>query len=245
MKPILGQQLIVGHPLNQLLIGDWPMNEGGGNRIQDGISSRNMAISGAVWVAGKENSCLFFDGSNDIARTGNMPFKNNLTNITMSIWLRHYADSIKKQNSFISIAGFNSYKQCMRIMNGGPTYPWSLNYIETNNAGTTKRSYPIGSGYNLADTLWHHVVISRNKAADLLSFYVDGNMVGTDTGLVDMTDSDIYNASVGAFGYSSSSASGYVKADLDMPLIFNQALSSSDILELYINNISRYEECMQ
>ncbi len=244
-KPSLFSRPIIGHPLNNGLIADWPMNEGGGNSIQDGSGNgRNMSVSGAVWVAGKDNKCLFFDGSNDIARVGTMPFKNNITDLTMSIWLRQYADSTINQNVFISISGVNSYKQCIRIRNGGATYPWTISYDEINNAGTTKTYYPIGSGYNLADTLWHHVVVSRNKAADLLRFYVDGMLIGTGTGLVDMTDSDIYNASVGAFGYSSSSASNYVKADLDMPLIYNRALTASEILELYINNISRYEEEM-
>ena len=72
MKPVLGSQIQVGHPLSTGLVGCWLMNEGSGSRVND-LSGNNNNLTGynsPAWSPGNsEHSVLLVDASSQYFET--------------------------------------------------------------------------------------------------------------------------------------------------------------------------------
>jgi len=66
VKPPLGSQIQLGHPLAQGLVVGWLFNEGNGVIVRDSSGNPNHGtITNAIWVAAKHGSGLYFDGTGD------------------------------------------------------------------------------------------------------------------------------------------------------------------------------------
>lgn len=72
IKPVLGSQLELGHPLATGLVGLWLMNEGSGGKVFDlsGNNNDGTFVADTFWTAGKFGSALSFDGTGDYVDTG-------------------------------------------------------------------------------------------------------------------------------------------------------------------------------
>ena len=67
IKPVLGSQLELGHPLSGGLVGCWLFNEGTGNKVFDLSGNRNhgTGVTALVWGSGKFGPSLQFGGAGD------------------------------------------------------------------------------------------------------------------------------------------------------------------------------------
>lgn len=63
LKPVLGSQLQLGHPLANSLVGCWLFNEGSGKTVLDLSGNRNGTLTGTTWMGGD----LSFDGGDYVA----------------------------------------------------------------------------------------------------------------------------------------------------------------------------------
>jgi len=67
IKPVLGSQPQIGHPLSRGLVGLWLFNEGSGNKVFDlSGNGRSLTLQGdTYWTAGKFGPVLQYDGTDD------------------------------------------------------------------------------------------------------------------------------------------------------------------------------------
>ncbi len=90
LKPVLGSQIQLGHPLARGLVGLWLMNEGSGNVVQDlsGNGNTGTATSGVSWTGGPFGSVLNFPGAVDYVEIADSPILRPGTgDYTIGVWL--------------------------------------------------------------------------------------------------------------------------------------------------------------
>lgn len=100
-------------------------------------------------------------------------------------------------------------------------------------AGTTRDSFTAASGGTFDGVSWNHIALVRNTSTDLLSLWVNGIMVGS------QTIADSYNIAVGTgtFFREANFGPGATVANsaYDDTAIWHRALSNTEISELWNN----------
>lgn len=180
--PQVNQKLNTGDPINNGLVGYWPLNEGVGTTLKDvTINARNLTTSGSPKKqpsVGKFNSALRFDSAasqfanyNDTGDAFSFPN----TTFSVSFWMRSKTTNANNLIITKHIAGTNS--------------GWYFNLISATSMQLALRgatalttldaAVPSGS---FADGRWHHVVgvfttNTTNDAVQNLKIYLDGDSV--------------------------------------------------------------------
>ena len=139
------EESVINYSSNTNLEGHWEMDENSGLVAGDSSgNSRNGAISGASWAAGKVASALSFDGVDDeVIATGYKGISGS-TSRTIAAWI--------KTSSAGAIAywgeGTNGKKSSLRLRHNNPN-KGALRFEITGGhiLGTT----------DLRDNQWHHV----------------------------------------------------------------------------------------
>ncbi|MFO8109320.1 MAG: LamG-like jellyroll fold domain-containing protein, partial [Thermoplasmata archaeon] len=144
----------------------------------------------------------------------------NLTDLTVSCWFNSTASG-GWFRTLVSKYGFTA-----------TTESWGLGWTDTNTLGfyirdsdATRDTISLSAGQGL-DGDWHHIVGVASSTEVKLWF--DGELVGT----IPRTAGDIRNERPVTFGYH---LNQNVTTNLDDVRIFNGALSSSDIEDIYNN----------
>ena len=172
----------------------------------------------AVTAAGIANnySMNFDSASSDYINVGNITALNNLSAISTSIWLK---------TSNVSTAPI--------ILNGGSSITNRF-YLQLLTNGTTIR-YVIGSSVidtsvsNVADGNWHHIATTQNGTS--LDIYLDGAKQNTSTITVVSPSTNIGdNFKIGRYFLS---AANYFDGQIDEVAIWNTALTSTQVSEIY------------
>jgi len=231
LKPVLGSQIQLGHPLAKGLVGCWLMNEGAGNIVQDlsGNGHDGTLIADATWAAGKFGPCISVDSADDHIQIGPGDIFNLADQLTVSLWCKHPTGV-----GFIThlIAHWGIY-------NAWQIYWYTsedVTFLVKNAAGTSKYGrYADG----LADSNCHHIV-GRYDGAHV-SLWVDGvkgtAMEDAQTGNVKAAHSTEY-MQIGGDYDTGISFGGLI----NNVMIYNRALSASEIAELYNNPFGMFEE---
>jgi len=202
------------------LVGSWHFDEGSGTTAYDSSGNSNDgAINGATWVDGKFKKALSFDGSDDYVNCGN----DASLDITGSITV----EARVKVNS----TGLSGYRRILSKREGSE----SCGYILTVNDGTPK--FIIGNGSSNVSAV-SNIDLETDKWYHILGFW-DG--IDTIKILVDR----IERGSNTVTSLASSSHSVYIGSDtdgnycfdgiIDEVRIYNKALSSEEISDLYNN----------
>jgi len=113
----------------------------------------------------------------------------------------------------------------------GSTWPTRFYFeIISNASGGVNTINTYSSTAEVLDDCWHFIAL-RHIGGGTVNYYVDGQYQdGRDS--VDMTDVDIHNLFIGAWGYGSS-VGNYLNGQIDNVMIFDRALSEHEIAELY------------
>ena len=220
IKPNLGIPINWGNPLAKGLVGYWPMLEGAGNTISDlsGNGNDGNLVADTHWVGGKFGPCLSFDGSGDGINCGSPHNFNGSVPFSAIAWIK------------------TSLNQDRSIFGTNHDTGWYLR-IE---AGTGLRA-KIDDGANDAheqvacsayDGNWHQVGIVLTDSKLWTIF--DGKIIkDIDNGAVnDLADTFNIGAIVGADPFNGS---------IDDVMIYNRALSASEVAELYRNPFGMFE----
>ncbi|MBC8185854.1 LamG domain-containing protein [candidate division KSB1 bacterium] len=204
----------------------YPFN---GNASDASGNGNNGSVSGATLTADRyanSNKAYSFDGTNDgitISTTSNL---NNTFagSHTISVWIK--LDSEPTILKFVVDAckpgagGELGDQRGIRFTSytTRPTFKWV----------TTSASYQVHSSQGLTTGNWHHVVGVFNGSSGKI--YVDNSLRGSSSSSGSGTPID--RMKIGTISAGGSDP-GWFPGDLDDIRIYNRALSSSEIEELY------------
>jgi hypothetical protein len=192
--------------------------------------SNNGVVSGATYNSscnsGYDGSaCYEFGGVNDMIDVGNsnnLDFEGAGNDFSVSTW-------VKGTETLAGGAG-------TQIIGKGDGYAqdsgWKI--IQFEYSGSNYYQFKIGNGGSSAtasksktDNNWH--LLTGVKTEDYISLYFDGVLIQNNPHSIDIasTSTNLY------LGRKGSSATEYFQGSIDQVQIFNRALSSSEVLNLY------------
>lgn len=191
----------------------WPFDEGSGTTVNDSEGDIDGTITGATWVSGTGNgdSYLDFDGEDDIVEYGRV-FPDSWDELTVSVW----TDNIDSDGSNDYVVKHDSEGSAGSgfILRQSDTteFEWRLDNTVTADVSE--------------DSGWRMLTLTFDGTE--ITAYLDKSDVGsTTTDMPTWEDGDEFN--VGA----SSPGSNHYEGGIDDPKIWDRALSSSEISDLY------------
>jgi chitodextrinase len=208
-----------GLPPTQGLIGYWNFDEGAGSTAYDTSGSGyNATVNGATWTAGKINSALSFDGTNDVV-TPNIALGNAFS---ISVWVN---PAVTPQMVYSRIAE-TRYDGGLYV--GTDSTGTRYQIIVNNGFGSTGSC---GALFGCAEggtvtSGWHLVTATFDGAA--ANLYVDNALVASDTFTAPgSTDYPLYIGQY--YGGSGDGWSGAV----DEVRLYNRALTNDEVIAIY------------
>ncbi len=209
------------------LVGYWKMDEatwsgtlnevvdssGNGNNGTAQGPTNSKAYSGSP---GKFGNAGQFDGVDNYVSANGISIGTN--SFTLSAWIK--TASAANYQSIISYEGTIRFR--FQVSGGAldyGIYPSGGPFVEKND-----------SGYDLRDNKWHHVAVTFNRSG-LATSYVDGIAKGT----LDISSASGVNLTGWPtnIGFDSWTASSYFPGSIDDVRIYNRALSTTDVQNLY------------
>jgi hypothetical protein len=223
-KPVLGSQLIAGHPLTRNLKAYWMLNEGSGDAIYDLVTQNPNGNNGTLanpdsdtWVPGRIGNAIYLNGvDNYITVTngvGNL--LDGLGNFSLSIW-------IKPQAASDNILGANN------------TTVW---FYMNNNLGIEFATYFKGTGdaYTASNAVtldvWNYLVVTRDGTS--CKVYVNGVLFDTLTWSGDTNGTAGGNLQFGRYSTGGNEFLGH----MDVISMYDRTLTAGEVFELYYNPV--------
>lgn len=225
-KPLLGTLPNYAHPLTPN-VGAWLFNENSGNKVFDLSGNGNHGTFGAgtaapTWVLGRTGSALEFDGTEDYV---NIPSSSDfdLATGTISFWTKKKTADTEYIFSVIQLPNTDYFHI---VLTGAPTGKINVEIED----GNVKKTTLYTDSLRILDTNWHHIVVTQNGTE--MSIYIDG-VKSTVTG----TNSDYFLDHLTAWSVDIGRAREalYYDGIINDVMIYNRALSASEIRQLYID----------
>jgi len=203
------------------LIAYYPLDEGSGTVANDasGNGKTGTLVNGPVWTSGIKNGALSFDGVDDQVQLPDNLIHDNTT-LTIAVWFK------------TTTSGVLIGQQNAPLTNFVPTL-----YVGTD--GHLRGEYwtgtanPIASSKSVTDGQWHHAALTG--AVSTQSLYLDGQLVGSLSGTIDMLDmsKNQLGAARANFGSAwTAGGSAILSGALDDVRFYNRVLSISEIQTL-------------
>jgi len=229
-KPPFGTQLNLAHPLNNGLAALWIFNEGTGNQVYDlsgnvnngtliNIASPSTTISG--WNPGRLGPCISVDGINDYINVGQPPSLMFTGAMTIGTWIKpnNLTDDwriVSKQGG----GGFRSWS-----LNVGAT--GTRNYFQVASDGNTG-FYVQGSSGVISE--WTHLVAVYVPGV-ALRLYKNGILDAENK--INIPSLQYINNGLDINIGRRPDNILYFPGSIDEVRIYNKALSSQEIQQLY------------
>ena len=215
VKPPLGTQLDRSHPLGNP-VAAYFMLEGGGSKIYDlsGNGNTGSFVGNTAWVPGKFGSCLSFDGVGDYIASAATPTLK-IVEGTLSVWAKTSVPGL-----YLLTVGSGGNRVFITMTGGGAIRGQALIGWST----IFQINTPTGA---LHDGKWHHSVLTWNSSEAV--FYVDGRREISESGDERWNNTANVAAQIGADGSGTTNWNG----SIDNVMIFNRALTASEIVQLY------------
>jgi hypothetical protein len=214
MKPPLGSQLDLGDPINQGLVGSWPMLEGGGNIVRDLAGNNHGVIIGATWAAGKFGPCLRFDGTGDYVEIGkDVGFSSGP--FALAAWV-YWAGYTSGNGAIIGGSASGGVEFRIQGSYGSEYLQLLKEYTALMGASTGK----------IPTNVWTHVAVTYNNPVYV--FYINGIPSGSGSSAQTFTSR---NTRIGACEGPDDDIQGL----LDDVQIHNRALTAAEVRELYLH----------
>jgi hypothetical protein len=216
------------------LIAEWKFNEGSGDSVLD-TSGRNYngITHGCSWIANQEDYALSFNGVSDYVDIPSLPV-SNIEALAVVAWI----------NSDLAKTGYIFYH--------GDTGEFLLHNGERMSDGPVAGRYPNLASFSvkLAGSTWHdvysqslepnvwHQIVGVWVKGTSLKIYVDGALAGENNDIASgylLNDGSNWLPSLGVYNRGAE-ANTYYKGLLDNVMVFNRALTSQEIVQLYNSN---------
>ncbi|HTS28946.1 MAG TPA: Ig-like domain-containing protein, partial [Bryobacteraceae bacterium] len=212
--PVTVSNTVTGPPTSGL-IGYWNLDEDSGTIAHDTSSSGyNGTVNNAAWVAGKINSALSFTGNSSDVVTPGIPLGSTFS---VSAWVN---SPVTQQGEYARVAETQYSPGFYLGTNFAGT---GYKFIVNGAAGATANcglSYGCAEGGSVSIG-WHLLTATFDGATARL--YVDGVLVGSDTGTAANTNLPLY---IGR--YFASNGFGWNGA-IDEVRLYNRALSAAEV----------------
>lgn len=237
VQPPLGTPLNRSNPLSKGLVGCWLLNESGGRKAfnSSGYGIMNGAIEGLGTIEYRKTArgiALYSDGTSFNAINCGQSLPTQLsTPLSISCWFSTTTSSLSAY--LMSHANFTTdFFGFELFMSSGKIFF----YID-GSAGTSTLS--TSGTYN--DGKWHHAVGVADGTNKFI--YVDGRQVATTAQTQTPSYSTLYNLYIGSSWDSNAGAavhpwSGY----LNNVMLWNRAIQSAEVVQLYINPCQMFKE---
>ncbi|MCB9988799.1 MAG: hypothetical protein H6868_05605 [Rhodospirillales bacterium] len=222
------------------LVGHWKLDETSGTIAADSSGNgNNGTMAGGLdatndSVPGKIGTALDFDGVDDYADFGDINALNfgPSDDFSIVLWIKtpstNQPDTASTSNTIInkwnSTAAYPFGVRYYNHTHPGSGKYWIGRYDASNNPATTT-----SSTYN--DDQWHHLSFVKNGGT--LYLYMDGLLDNTVT---DTTTGSMANTNHFTLGQRANGVYPY-KGQIDDVRIYNRALSSSEIGQLYCQGV--------
>lgn len=230
LKPIMGEDDIDGeHPLGPKggLVGAWLLNEGGGNLLNDLSGNGNTGtIVNALWTGGNFGPSLNLDGTGDYITCGaNVPPNFTTSDFTLSVWL--YSTSATTEQVIFCRGKYGS----------------DGFYLEQISSGIVTFASCQGAAYQLVSSAngtlpvnrWSHLCFVRSGTVGSIflngteaSYTLRQSLLNPRTNTRDFRIGSYYDGSTGWIG------------KLDIPSVYNRALTAGEIAQLCRNPLGMY-----
>lgn len=231
-KPIKGEKINSAHPLSKGIVGCWLFNEGGGDKVYDSSGNKNtgtlvsMAIPSSSisgWNPGRFGKTLSFDGSNDTVTVVPTPDGSSL-NVTGKISFGGWVFP-RVSNVYQNVIGFmagTSRQYAFYLSGAGVSTIYCALFINGSNyQGDVTLSFP------WAVNKWNHVFVVYDGSSRKI--YLNGvqaysnNVAGA---ITHPANANLYLGKDYDGAYP-------LNGQMDLPIIYNRALSAQEILQLY------------
>ncbi|MDD4785473.1 MAG: DUF2341 domain-containing protein, partial [Candidatus Shapirobacteria bacterium] len=197
----------------------WKFDEGIGSTTYDSTSNQNNGtfLSAPIWknedecVSGK---CLAFDNVDDGVNITNNNF-TSLSDYTMSAWINIQGSHKNYDGTIMSSGNWNSNHWSFAVNQSNTAF--KLRRWDGTNYSTKNYSFQLNK--------WTYVTIVRSGSD--LTYYVDGNSIGSISGTTGNLISDATNTTIGRETY----AGGYFAFNgwIDEPKIYPYARTADQI----------------
>ena len=220
-KPIRGTRLDITHRLSRGMVGCWVFNEGTGGKIYDlslNANHGNFAAGAAApsWVAGRTGSALNFDGSDYVECSG----VHVTANLTVISWVK--LNTLNQQWARFVGKGWEEDFFFGTSSDSASKFAFSVNGVAVEDILISDATYT-------NDGTWYHVVGRYNGTN--IAIFVNGQPSGSLAWTTNPEDAD-YPVRIGARS-GSDGLGGYFEGTMDNVIIYNRALSASEIAWLY------------
>jgi parallel beta-helix repeat protein len=217
-------------------VSHWKFDEGTGTTASDYTGDNNGILMGDPnWVTGKIGGyALYFDGAGDYVKVPDSQsmrvIDGNTSNYTISLWIKttQAGAALWDQKAIFDRRATNALS--------GKNH-W-VAHIYLNDANATGLFIGVGGGttFSLDDTLsindgkWHHIVATR-KNTEYAKVYVDGNERQNGSTTIDTSTNEI--TTIGARRTNSNAYAGHFDGTIDDVRIYDRALTTEEIEQLY------------
>ena len=200
--------------------------------LQDSIGSHHGAATNQPYGPGRIGQAFSFNGTNQLLITNVTDLSFGSGGFSFALWVKKQSPTnncvlISKYNT--SAAPFSREYQFVANESGD----FALTRIQNNNSGnrTIKTTELL-----LNDTNWHHLAVTFDPAAGLdgVALYFDGwarattnQATGSYTTMQASTEPVRIGSSLGSSGYD------FTRALYDEIMIFNRALSASEVRQVF------------
>ena len=206
-------------------IGYWSFDEGYGTTANDATANKNNGtITNAVWKTEDQcasGKCLYFDETGDYVNLGgNDELTNNVSDITISAWVRLNAElgNFSDNYEIISNESYRNYGYLFRVENTTSASSAGKIHLRFSQSGASTAITAASNAYP-NDHSWHYLVGVKSGSAGYI--YLDGKLVYSGSGL-----SNPVNASGSTYiGGNGQLWNGF----LDEVKVYNYARSAAQI----------------
>jgi hypothetical protein len=182
-------------------------------------NGKNGAVTGGTWVAGKIANAVNLSGSTQyVSAPGGIV--STLNDFSIATWVK-----VTTNSTWARIFDFGANSNTYMFL--APTAGSAIRFAITTSGNGAEQQ--INGASALSTGAWHHVAVTHSGNTGTL--YVDGAVVGTNTGMT-LSPSSMGSTANNYIG-KSQFADPYLNGQVDDFRIYNRALSGSEVQSLY------------
>ncbi|MBN1311952.1 MAG: discoidin domain-containing protein [Anaerolineae bacterium] len=180
-------------------------------------------VNGPTWVSGRVGNAVNLDGSNDYV---SMPsgILSSLNDFTIATWVK--LDTTGSWRRLFDFGTGTSANMFLVPQSGSGAIRFAIT------TGGWSAEQQINGSSALPTGSWVHVAVTLSGSTGRL--YVDGVQVGQNTSMT-LRPSSLGSTGNNWLGRSQYSGDAYLDGQIDQFMIYNRALSASEVLALYQN----------
>ena len=231
----------VAFPTNGL-VAYWSFDSVSGTTVFDDVSGVNLTLQSNNTISFDEASGIFNNGAG--LGTGNNNYMERSlglgtgTNYTLSVWVRPNVTAMNQQVHAARILSDEDSQVGDRrdfiLYYNQNTQAYVFNVFE--HADTSFDHIVISS--NVLHNTWQHLVAICDASNQTITLYVDGVANSNPLTITPSERSRFF--AVGALSFSRSNDNAKYRGDIDEIAIWNRALSSNEVSEIYNNGKGRF-----